>query len=171
MEGYIFQLNCSDGGVPKRPVREAELTRTGLSCDRQKHLKIHGGPERALCLYSLEQITRLRGEGHPIYPGSIGENLTLAGLDWSKLRPGKRLALGDDVIIEISSYAGPCPTIADSFTNRRFKRVSEKVHSGESRLYARVLQTGKLEVGQRVRVLDADEGLVFQDAGEKDGTD
>src|SRR5918911_5547890 len=101
MEGYIFQLNCSDGGVPKRPVREAELTTTGLTCDRQEHLDIHGGPERALCLYSLERIAQLQDEGHPIFPGSIGENVTVAGLDWSQLKPGIRLALGDEVVIEI----------------------------------------------------------------------
>src|SRR3982751_3906323 len=95
MEGYIFQLNCSDGGVPKRPVPEAQLTTTGLSCDKQAHPRFHGGPERALCLYSLENITRLQDEGHPIYPGSTGENLTISGLDWKRLAPGSRLAVGD----------------------------------------------------------------------------
>ncbi|HKC62081.1 MAG TPA: MOSC domain-containing protein [Pyrinomonadaceae bacterium] len=153
MEGYIFQLNCSDGGVPKRPVREAELTRTGLICDRQAKPIIHGGPERALCLYALEQITRLQDEGHPIFPGSIGENVTIVGLDWKKLSPGSRLALGDEVEIEISSYAGPCPTIRESFIGGKFKRISQKTHPGESRLYARVLKTGRLAVGQTVRIL------------------
>jgi MOSC domain-containing protein YiiM len=157
MDGYIFQLNCSDGGAPKRPVREAQLTLTGLSCDRQEHLTIHGGPERALCLYALEQITQLQDEGHPIFPGSVGENVTVVGLEWPTLKPGSRLALGDEVIIKISSYAGPCQTIAGSFIDRKFKRISEKKHPGESRLYARVLQTGQLEVGQTVRVLNNEE--------------
>jgi MOSC domain-containing protein YiiM len=158
MEGYIFQLNCSDGGVPKRPVNEAQLTPTGLTCDRQAHPKIHGGPERALCLYALEHITALQAEGHPIFPGSIGENVTIAGLDWKTLEPGSRLALGDEVIIEISSYAGPCPTIAASFIGGKFKRISHKKHPGESRLYARVIQTGRLAVGQKVRVLNGTKG-------------
>lgn len=154
MRGYIFQLNCSDGGVPKRAVNEAQLTRTGLTCDRQAHPKIHGGPERALCLYSVEKIKELQAEGHPIFPGSIGENVTISGIDWSTLKPGDRLALGDEVMIEITSYAGPCPTIAGSFTGGKFKRISEKKHPGESRLYARVIQTGLLAVGQSVRVLN-----------------
>ena len=154
MEGYIFQLNCSDGGVPKRAVGAAELTATGLSGDRQADRRYHGGPERALCLYPLEQITRLQGEGHPISPGSTGENVTVAGLDWQALGPGSRLALGDEVVIEITSYASPCQTIAGSFAGGKFKRISQKVHPGESRLYARVLQTGRLETGQKVRVLN-----------------
>jgi MOSC domain-containing protein YiiM len=157
MDGYIFQLNCSDGGVPKRTVSEAQLTPTGLACDRQGHPKIHGGPERALCLYALEHITALQDEGHPIFPGSIGENVTVAGVDWKSLGPGSRLALGDEVIIEITSYAGPCPTIAASFTNRQFKRISQKKHPGESRLYARVIRTGLLATGQPVRLLNGAE--------------
>jgi MOSC domain-containing protein YiiM len=154
MDGYIFQLNCSDGGVPKKPVREAQLTPTGLACDRQAHLKFHGGPERALCLYALEHITQLQDEGHPIFPGSVGENVTVVGLDWPALQIGSRLALGDEVIVEISSYANPCQTIAGSFIDSKFKRISQKTYPGESRLYARVLQVGRLEVGQTVRVLN-----------------
>ncbi len=154
MNGHIFQLNCSNGGVPKVAVREAVLTETGLVGDRQAKTQIHGGPLRALCLYPLENILALQSEGHPIYPGSVGENVTIAGLDWAKLEPGVRLALGTEVLIEITSYAGPCPSIQASFTEHEFKRISQKIHPGQSRLYARVLQTGRLEVGQQVRVLD-----------------
>jgi len=155
MDGHIFQLNCSDGGVPKLAVREAVLTKTGLIGDRQTNVKNHGGPERALCLYALENILELQAEGHPIFPGSSGENVTIAGLDWSRLEPGARLALGEEVLIEISSYASPCYKIEDSFAEHEFKRISQKIHPGESRLYARVLHTGRLEVGQPVRVLES----------------
>ncbi len=153
-QGYIYQLNCSDGGVPKLPVREAELTPTGLVGDRQRYPLIHGGVQRALCLYSLETIQALQAEGHPIYPGSIGENVTVAGLDWSALAPGRRLALGDEVVVELTSYANPCRNIRASFADGKFKRVSQKQHAGESRFYARVIRTGRLAVGQEVRVLD-----------------
>src|SRR4051812_11832174 len=156
MEAYIFQLNCSDGGVPKGPVREAHLTMKGLAGDRQAHPNIHGGLQRALCLFSLEQITQLQTEGHPIFPGSIGENLTIGGLDWQTLAPGSRLALGDEVVIEITSYASPCNTIKGSFAGGEFKRISQKIHPGASRLYARVLKTGSLMAGQRVRVLNGE---------------
>jgi MOSC domain-containing protein YiiM len=154
--GFIYQLNCSNGGVPKLPVGEAELTPTGLVGDRQRYPIIHGGPQRALCLYSLEVIQALQAEGHPIYPGSIGENVTVAGLDWSSLAPGRRLALGDEVVIELTSYANPCRNIRGSFGDGKFKRVSQKQNEGQSRLYARVIRTGKLAVGQAVRLLNAE---------------
>jgi MOSC domain-containing protein YiiM len=156
MTGRIHQLNRSDGGVPKLPVEWAVLTETGLAGDRQRFTAFHGGPERALSLFSLELIERLRAEGHPISPGSTGENVTVSGLDWSKLAPGSRLALGDEVVVEVTSYAAPCGTIRPSFAGGKFKRISQKVNPGSSRLYARVLRAGRLAAGQEVRVLNGD---------------
>ncbi|MFN2109684.1 MAG: MOSC domain-containing protein, partial [Anaerolineae bacterium] len=80
-QAMIFQINISHGGVPKLAVRSAEVTELGLVGDTHNNTKVHGGPTRALCLYSLERILALQAEGHPIFAGSTGENLTLAGLD------------------------------------------------------------------------------------------
>src|SRR5688500_19828759 len=115
MDGHMFQLNCSDGGVPKLPGPEAVLTPTGLIGDRQALLNIHGGPDRALSMYPLEHIHELQSEGHPIQPGSTGENVTIAGIEWKTLEPETRLALGDDVIVEITGYDNPCSKIGASF--------------------------------------------------------
>jgi MOSC domain-containing protein YiiM len=149
-------LNVSDGGVPKRAVQSAFLTETGLEGDRHRNLRYHGGPDRALCIYSLEHILELQAEGHPIFPGSVGENLTLAGVDLRQLAPGARLTLGDEALIEISSYTAPCRKIAESFVGGKFKRISQKIHPGYSRLYARVLRTGMLATGQAVRLSNGD---------------
>jgi MOSC domain-containing protein YiiM len=154
MTGYVYQLNCSPGGVPKLAVAEALLTPAGLVGDVQAKPLIHGGPGRALSLYSLELIERLRAEGHPISAGTAGENVTVAGLDWSRLAPGSRLRIGDEVVIEITKYANPCPTIRGSFRGGEFKRISQKLRPGESRLYARVIHTGRIAVGQGISVLN-----------------
>ena len=154
MEGRIFQLNVSNGGVPKLAVREAVLTPGGLEGDRQRDRRYHGGPERALCLFALERVLELQAEGHPIFPGSVGENLTVVGLDWSGLTPGARLALGEEAVVEITSYTSPCKNLRASFAGGDFKRISQKVHPGDSRLYARVLRPGRLSVGQPVKLLN-----------------
>lgn len=150
MQGKIFQLNVSAGGVPKLPVQEGIVTELGLVGDAHRFPKIHGGPERALCLFSLEKILELQGEGHPIFPGSVGENVTLTGLDWQDVQPGLRLALGEEVEIEITSFTSPCNTIIGSFVEGNYQRISQKVHPGWSRVYSRVLRTGRIEVGQKV---------------------
>jgi MOSC domain-containing protein YiiM len=143
-----------DGGVPKRPVAQALVTAAGVAGDRQRDLKHHGGPDRAVCLFSLERIAALSAEGHPIAPGTTGENLTVAGLDWDRLGPGDRLAVGDDVVLEITAPATPCRTIAGSFLAGQFTRISAKLHPGWSRLYARVLREGLVREQAAVRLLE-----------------
>lgn len=152
MDGRIFQLNRSGGGVPKLGVREAFLDANGLEGDKQRDLRFHGGPERALCLFPLELILELQAEGHPVFPGSVGENVTVSGLEWQRVEPGTRLSLGDEALVEITSYTSPCKTIAASFNGGDFKRISQKVRPGDSRLYARVLRPGRLAVGDSVKL-------------------
>ena len=116
--------------------------------------EIHGGPDRALCLFSLEHILKFQSEGHPIFPGAIGENVTICGLEWEKLEPGVQLALGDEVLIEITKYTTPCNSMEPSFRDGNYARLSQKANPGCSRVYARVLRVGRLVVGQPVRLLD-----------------
>ncbi len=78
----IFQINVSPGGVPKLPRRAAEVTALGVRDDGHNDTVHHGGPEKAVSLYALELIRALQVEGHPIFPGSTGENVTLVGLEW-----------------------------------------------------------------------------------------
>ena len=152
-QGMLHAINVSDGGVPKQARESCAVRRLGLEGDRQQDLENHGGPERAVSLFSLEVIEALRAEGHPITPGSTGENLTLAGLEWAALAPGARLRIGE-AELQIASYASPCTNIDASFKDRRSVRVSQKVHAGWSRLYARVLKEGTVHVGDSVRVIE-----------------
>lgn len=149
-EGRVASLQRSDGGVPKVAVAEARVTQLGLEGDRQAHPGIHGGPERALCLFSLERIAALQAEGHPIAPGTTGENVTVAGVDWELFVPGSRWRLGPEVVIEVTRYTTPCKTIAGSFAGGDFNRIHHAQQPGWSRVYARVLQEGVVRSGDPV---------------------
>jgi MOSC domain-containing protein YiiM len=149
----VYQINVSDGGVPKRPVLEALIATAGVAGDRQQNLKFHGGPDRALCLFSQELIERLQDEGHPIEAGTSGENLTIAGIDWEKLKPGDKLQVGPAVQVEIMSYTTPCEKNARWFRDGDFKRVSQKKNPGWSRLYAKVLREGMVRPGDAVTIM------------------
>lgn len=151
--GRIFQINVSPGGVPKHGRSGAWINATGVDGDRQATPEIHGGPNAAVCLYSLERILALQAEAHPIFPGAIGENLTLCGLDWDLVKPGAKLHLGDGALIEVTQYTTPCNTIAGAFIGREYGRVSQTVHPGWSRVYARVLVPGRVQVGDRVELM------------------
>jgi MOSC domain-containing protein YiiM len=153
-EGQVFSINCSDGGVPKFPVSEALVTSSGVFGDRQKNLKYHGGPDRAVCLFSAERIRALQEEGHPIGTGTTGENLTLTGIDWDLVTPGSRIDVGE-AILEVTSYTKPCKTIRESFVDEHFVRMSQKLHPGWSRVYARVLTEGLVRTGDHVTLMPA----------------
>jgi MOSC domain-containing protein YiiM len=149
---YLHQISVSDGGVPKLPVPEARITVTGVAGDRQRNLEVHGGVNRAICLFSLEVIEALQAEGHSVKPGSSGENLTIAGLEWAELKPGDRLRIGDAVRLEIVKYTEPCRFNAQWFRDGDFNRINQKKHLGWSRLYARVLAEGAVRPGDAVTV-------------------
>jgi MOSC domain-containing protein YiiM len=153
LRGRLARINVSGGGVPKLPVASAEVSVHGVAGDSQRDLQLHGGADRALCLWSLDVIELLQREGHPIESGSTGENLTIAGLDWAALVPGVQLRVGGALLIEITSYAAPCRTIWMSFKLRRYGRISQKKHPGQSRLYARVLRGGRIAPGDGVEVV------------------
>lgn len=144
-------INVSDGGVPKQPRTSVWVGVNGVEGDRQRDLRFHGGPNRAVALYSLDLIQILQDEGHPIAPGTIAENLTLAGVDWSLMVPGARVQVGE-VELELTAYASPCRKIVGSFSDEDSTRVSQKVHPGWSRLYAKVLHEGRIATGDSASI-------------------
>lgn len=153
VQGRLIQVNVSRGGVPKLPVESARVTRGGVEGDRQRDVTVHGGPHRAVSILSIEAIERVRAEGHPIGPGTTGENLTTAGFDVSRLPVGTRLEIGDEAVIELSGVANPCRTIRHSFRELRFGRLGVATHPADSRMYARVLAEGTVLPGDPIRVL------------------
>ena len=149
---FLYQINISNGGVPKHSIDEAHISVNGVSGDKQNNQTLHGGPDRAVCLFSSDLIESLRQEGHPIQAGSSGENLTISGLDWSKLKLGDQLKIGETLSIELMSYAEPCRHNAQWFKDKNYKRISEKIHPGWSRIYAKVLQEGIVRTGDSVYI-------------------
>lgn len=151
--GTIHQLSASAGGVPKLPIVEATVDTDGLTVDRQADLRAHGGPNRAICLYSIEQIAALQAEGHPIHPGSTGENITTSGFELGAVPLGSRLRLGEAVLIELTTHTSPCWKNARWFTGGDFNRIKQAVCPGWSRVYARVLEGGTLHPGDPIEVI------------------
>ena len=151
MTGRLESINASRGGVPKRGMFEALITEAGLDGDRQRDLRFHGGPDRAIVLFSLDAIRALQLEGHPIAAGTTGENLTVSGLDWPAIVPGNAIAIGE-VRLRITKYTSPCEKIAFTFVGSDYTRISQKLHPGWSRLSARVLHGGLVAVGDAVEV-------------------
>jgi MOSC domain-containing protein YiiM len=155
VNGRIVQISVSTAGVPKRAVAEARVGRLGLDGDGHRDTEHHGGPDRAVCLFSLEQLQALQAEGHAVTPGALGENVTVEGMDWSEVAPGTRIRLGADVLLEVTKYTSPCLNIRSAFRGGDYARVSQKRHPGWSRVYARVLEEGVVRPGDEVALVVA----------------
>ena len=137
MHGTLLSINVSAaGGVPKLPISEAAITATGVTGDRQRDLKWHGGPDRAVSLLAWSVIRELQTTGHPITPGSTGENLTLDGFTPEQLAPGVRVRIGsgpDAVELELTTWLEPCSKIGASLLGRRIAVLHHESNPCRSR--------------------------------------
>ena len=156
-DARIHQINSSPGGVPKLPIEgPVEVRSRGVAGDAHNDRLNHGGPDQALCLYSLEVIEALQAEDHPIEPGFVGENVTVAGLDWAALGPGDQLKLGDEVVAERTAPATPCAKNRAWFIDGNYRRMDAALHPGWARWYARVIEVGTIQAGDPVTVSTPD---------------
>ena len=147
MTGLVHSVCVREGGgVPKLPLRAARLGVEGIEGDKRR------SPRRAVIIYSLERIEGLREEGHPIAaPGSLGENITIEGLDWDTLAVGDRLQVGN-ALIELTTTTAPCHVIADQFHEEDSGRVDHRRFPGWSRWCAAVLEEAVVSPGDAVRM-------------------
>lgn len=146
--GTATALFTSDGGVPKRSTDRVEVDFSGVVGDRQGDRVNHGRPWQALCLWSTEVIDDFRADGNPLAPGLAGENVSITGLAWPRVRPGVLLRVGD-VLAEVTAYAVPCRKNADWFVDGRFDAMHHR-HGPVSRMYALVVEPGTITVGDPV---------------------
>ncbi|MHB1862525.1 MAG: MOSC domain-containing protein [Gemmatimonadaceae bacterium] len=78
--------------------------------------------------------------------GVAGENLTVRGVRWAAMTPGARFRAGT-AEAEVTGYANPCGNLRACFAGEDIARVSQKLHPGWSRVYARVLRGGVITAG------------------------
>jgi MOSC domain-containing protein YiiM len=155
MVGRLESIQVSIGGVPKLAVPAANVGPGGIDGDGHANRCHHGRPWQALCLYSADLLSELRAEGHPIEAGSTGENLTLSGIDWTRMRGGLTIAIGSGmsgVRLRTSAPAAPCHKIGESFVDREWNRIDHTERPGWARWYASVRRSGSIRPGDTVTI-------------------
>ena len=155
MNGVVHSVNVSeDGGVPKLPIRAANIHYEGMEGDHNRFRAERRGGDlrRAINIFSLERIEQLQDEGHSIEVGSTGENITIEGMDWGTLEVGMILRVGESTI-QLSEPCAPCYKIGRSFVDGRFARVDHEQEFGWSRWLASVVEEGMVSTGDMVSIL------------------
>ena len=145
--GTVVQLNTSTGGVPKLPVEAVDISWSGVDGDVQLARVHHGRPWQALCLWSADVIDGFRAAGHPIGYGRAGENVTIRGLDWARVRPGAHLRIGT-ACCQVSAYSLPCSKNARWFVDGHYETMHH-ANGPVSRVYATVTQPGHVATGDQ----------------------
>ncbi len=161
MTGSILQISISPGGIPKRAIAEAAVTREGLRGDAWAHPEFHGGPNQAILLITSEGIDELRAQGFALFPGALGENLTTLGLDRHMIRIGQRFRAGG-ALIEISKIRSPCATLEMYWPEIRGAVYDDQVKAkdpasarwGLGGFYARVLYGGTIRTHDIIELVD-----------------
>lgn len=140
----IVAVCVGGGGIPKHPVDSSAVGELGLEGDGHRY-RGHGGANRAVCLLSVEAYESLRDDDVECdAPGTFGENVLTRGLDDASLRPGDRLRLGDEVVIEIHDVRAPCKTLKS--VDARFPELMV----GRSGWVCRVVETGTIRPGMTI---------------------
>ena len=159
-EGVCYSVNIGSG-MPKQPTPRAFVTRLGILGDAQnigytKSWGGHGGERKAVMLWSLEVIQHVAAEGHPdCGVGRCGEQITVSGVDWTLFRTGARVAIGSEVLLEVTYLKPPCTQQEPNFRSEvgdGMQRICPTRHPDSSRAHTRVLRGGYVATGDKVAV-------------------
>ncbi|WP_019588342.1 MOSC domain-containing protein [Deinococcus apachensis] len=130
-------------GICKQPVTgRVRVTEEGLDGDRVMNRKHHGGPDQAVYLYTREDYDHWEGAlGKALTPGTLGENLLVAGLESANVPIGERFRVGD-VLLEVTACRIPCATLGARMGDPGF--VKHFAAARRPGLYTRVLAGGEI---------------------------
>ncbi len=161
MTGTVLQVHSSRGGLPKYPIAEAMVGPAGVQGDHHDHPKFHGGPMKALLLVCWEAVDALIAQGFPLFPGALGENVTISGIDHRQMRAGQRYRVGE-VVVSLTTVRVPCkaldvygPAIKQAVYDRKVKAGDPSSPLwGMSGFYASVDRRGIIRPGDPVALID-----------------
>ena len=139
-------------GIYKAPIAGPVLVRRlNHDGDAQADLTVHGGVDKAVYLYAAENYDLWQSElDHEVPYGQFGENLTTDGLLEPGVHVGDELEIGE-VVLQVTQPRFPCFKLGIKMGSQRF--LVQFLRSGRSGFYCRVLQEGRIEAGQPIRLL------------------
>ena len=139
-------------GIYKLPVDgPVQVGPLGIPGDFIGSLKHHGGPDQALYLYGDLDYRWWSAElGHELYPGTFGENLTLADFESARCNVGDRLVIGS-VVLEFTAPRTPCSTLSRRMGDPQFIRLYRRAE--RPGVYCRVIREGTVKAGDLAQLI------------------
>ncbi|MGJ8681271.1 MOSC domain-containing protein [Paraglaciecola sp.] len=142
-------------GIYKYSINQGEINQFGLTQDVQIDKRFHGGPERALHQYALLSYEKII-KAYPLLhkkaqPGSMGENLSAAGMHENNVHIGDIYQIGA-CQIQVSGPRMPCFKISEKFSTPKLDKfvATHAIHGW----YYRVLKGGTLFVNDSIKLIE-----------------
>src|SRR5262252_2615413 len=122
-----------------------------LAGDDQADRQAHGGPDKALYAYAVEDARWWEREiGRALAHGEFGENLTTEGVEVNGALVGERWQIGSTVL-EVSEPRIPCWRLGVRMNDKLFpRRFSEALRPGA---LLRILVEGEVGAGDEIQVI------------------
>lgn len=137
----------------KEPVDGAiRVEGVNLAGDDQADRRVHGGVDKAVYAYALEDYDWWGEQVGPLGPGTFGENLTTAHIDLTSAFVGDRWHVGT-AVLEISQPRTPCFKLGIRMGDDTFTRTFAL--AGRPGAYLRIVQPGLIEAGDEIRMVPA----------------
>lgn len=133
-----------------------------LAGDDQADRRAHGGPDKAVYAYAVEDLRWWQQElGRPLQYGELGENLTTEGIDVNGALVGERWAIGT-AVMEVSEPRVPCWRLGVRMNDKLFpRRFTETLRPGA---YLRILVEGGVGADDEIQVVERpDHDLTIRD--------
>ena len=150
-------------GIFKHAVNgRVALSGVNFHGDDQADRTVHGGPDKAVYAYALEDYDAWRAaEGIATPAGLFGENITVQGLDLSDAVIGQQWRVGSAVLAIVQPRL-PCFKLGIRMGDAQFpKRFMTMARMGA---YLRIMQEGDVGAGDDVHVVDTPEhGIRLRD--------
>jgi MOSC domain-containing protein YiiM len=130
------------------------LGENGLIGDEQADLKVHGGPDKAVCVYPGEHLPYWQARlGRNLSPAPFGENFTTFGLLEQNVHIGDIFKAGS-ARVQVSQPRQPCFKLAARYGEPKLALwVQETGYTG---FYLRCLEPGWVTPGDAITLLDRD---------------
>jgi MOSC domain-containing protein YiiM len=127
----------------------------GLVGDAQADRRVHGGPEKAVHHFPVENYARLVAQFPEVasgfVPGGLGENISTAGVDETTICIGDIFALGS-ARVQLCQPRTPCWKIDARHSHEGITRFV--ADNGIAGWYYRVLEPGTVTVGDEFALLE-----------------
>jgi len=144
-------------GIFKTPVSgPVAVNELNLEGDGQADLSVHGGPDKAVCVYPWEHILYWQEtlQRDDLGPGSFGENLTVEGLSEGDVAIGDEFAIGSARFL-VTQPRLPCFKLTLALGTPSFPKTF--LESGRTGFYLRVLEEGTIEAEDAIYSLPSRE--------------